>query len=220
MRSSLGIWFLTFHLRLYLALKLSMGAKPSHKLEFFATTGAGLETTLSREIKTLYGVKNVREGKCSVTFEGDIRSGLEAILWLRTPLKLMEKISTAYDIDSKDALYNWIASYDWRKLLDAKQTLKCDTTMGQQVCSDLDHTHFTSLTVKNAIVDQMRASSSEGLRPSVDIDDPDLPLSLYIHRAQGTLYRVWSGEKSMHKRGYRPVKIHKAALRETTAAAL
>lgn len=36
---------------------------------------------------------------------------------------------------------------------------------------------------------------------------------------KATLYRVWSGVDSMHKRGYRDT-IHKASLRETTAAAL
>jgi 23S rRNA G2445 N2-methylase RlmL len=36
---------------------------------------------------------------------------------------------------------------------------------------------------------------------------------------KATLYKVWSGDDSMHKRGYRDL-IHKAALRETTAAAM
>jgi 23S rRNA G2445 N2-methylase RlmL len=83
---------------------------------------------------------------------------------------------------------------------------------------DLSHSHFSSLTVKNAIVDQFRESS--GVRPSVDLDIPDLPLLLYLHRGSGTLYKIWSGEASMHKRGYRSSVIHKASLRETTAAAL
>lgn len=56
--------------------------------------------------------------------------------------------------------------------------------------------------------------------PQVDVDHPDVPLVLYIDRDCAVLYRVWSGEGSMHKRGYKEGVIHKAALRDTTAAFL
>ena len=46
-----------------------------------------------------------------------------------------------------------------------------------------------------------------------------MSLVLYLHKAKGTLYKVWSGDQSMHKRGYREL-MHKAVLRETTAAAM
>ena len=42
---------------------------------------------------------------------------------------------------------------------------------------------------------------------------------LYLHKGKATLYKSWSGDKSMHKRGYREL-MHKAVLRETTAAAM
>jgi 23S rRNA G2445 N2-methylase RlmL len=96
-------------------------------------------------------------------------------------------------------------------------TIKCDTTIG--VCQDRDlrHTHFSSLTVKNAVVDQFRDAGIA--RPSVDTENPDMILHTYLHRGKCTLYKVWSGEDSMHKRGYRDT-VHRAALRETTAAGL
>lgn len=47
----------------------------------------------------------------------------------------------------------------------------------------------------------------------------DVSLLMYLHKASAVVYKVWSGESSLHKRGYRDT-IHKAALRETTAAAL
>lgn len=204
-----------------LALRLTpMMATNQKKINFFATTPFGLERTLANEIRCLNGVENLNQGKGSVSFDGTISTGLEALLWLRTPLKLMERMSTNNNIKSKNALYDWIASHNWQNIIKPHQTLKCDTILGQDICSELNHSHFTSLTIKNAIVDQLRASNTEGLRPSVDTEDPDLPLSLYLHRAKGTLYRVWSGETSLHKRGYRPDIVHKAALRETTAAAL
>jgi putative N6-adenine-specific DNA methylase len=82
---------------------------------------------------------------------------------------------------------------------------------------DLSHSHFSALTVKNAISDYFRDRYNR--RPDVSLEDPDLPLLLYLHRGSAMLYRVWSGDQSMHKRGYRQT-VHRAALRETTAAVL
>ena len=133
----------------------------------------------------------------------------------------MEKISESTEtLNSPEALYDWIYSIDWNRMITPEHTLKCDTVLGQDNARELTHSHFTSLTVKNAIVDQFRSNHRQGLRPSVDIKNPDLPLLLYLHRGKGILYRIWSGEESMHKRGYRPDIIHKAALRENVAAAL
>ena len=148
--------------------------------------------------------------------------GVEALLWLRSSLKLMEKVSqSSSQLNSREDLYSWILSCtSWNRMITPHQTLKVDTVLGQDNVPDLSHTHFTALTIKNAIVDQFRQGSADGLRPSVDLEDPDLPLLLYLHRGRGVLYRVWSGERSMHKRGYRPNVVHKASLRENTAAAL
>ena len=83
----------------------------------------------------------------------------------------------------------------------------------------LTHSHFSSLTVKNAVVDALR--DRHGWRPSVDTVDADVPLFLHLHKGAASLYRVLSGSASMHKRGYRAGDaIHAAALRETLAASM
>ena len=56
----------------------------------------------------------------------------------------------------------------------------------------LTHSHFSALTVKNAVVDVLRDSSG-GWRPDVDKDDADLPLFLHVHQGDASLYRVLSG---------------------------
>ena len=83
-----------------------------------------------------------------------------------------------------------------------------------QVPQDLSHSHFSGLTVKNAIVDQFR--SRQGRRPDVDIVNPDLPVVIYLHRGEAILYRVWSGDSSMHKRGYRET-VHRYFLMSSAA---
>lgn len=187
---------------------------------FFVTTVPGMEKILANEIKELTGAASIQAGKNSVSFQGDVKTGLEAILWLRSPLRVMEKIAENKRITSKDKLYSWIRGISWSNVITTDQTLKCDTILGSSNCPELSHTHFTSLTVKNAVKDHFKDLSENGARPDVDLDNPDLPLLLYLHENQATLYRVWSGEASMHKRGYRSETVHKAALRESTAAGL
>ena len=182
---------------------------------FYATTVSGLENVLASEIKKLTHATDIRVEKGGVFFKGDKTTALEGLLWLRTSLRLMEQV-TEGRAETKDDLYALCNSVDWTSMIDQDSTIKCDTTTGVTT-AELSHTHFTSLTVKNAIVDQFR--SKTGFRPSVDIKDPDLSILLYLHKGWATLYKVWSGEASMHKRGYRDV-VHIAALRETTAAAL
>ena len=183
--------------------------------QFYATTVSGLENILASEIKKLTRAKNIRVEKGGVFFSGDKQTALEGILWLRTSLRLMERV-TEGQAETKDDLYALCSSVDWTSMIDQDSTIKCDTTTGITT-AELSHTHFTSLTVKNAIVDQLR--SKTGARPSVDTRDPDLSVLLYLHKGWATLYKVWSGDASMHKSGYRDV-VHVAALRETTAAAL
>lgn len=193
-------------------------SKVSSDRGFFVTTVQGLEGILASEISSLSGITSVSKGKCGVKYRGNIVSGMEAVLKLRTALRVMEKIVEVDNINSKEDLYRMCATIDWTSMIGPEATIKCDTTLGQASSSELAHSHFTSLTIKNAIIDQFR--ESQGVRPNVDVHDPDLLLQLYLHRGKATLYRVWSGERSMHKRGYRGDTIHKAALRETTAAAL
>jgi len=184
-------------------------------LSFFATTTPGLEIVLEHELRSTCGAQNTMI-KNGVHFEGDETVALKAIMYCRTSLKVMEKITESSEkISTKDDLYSLIAGVDWEQYMYQDSTLKCDTVLGQGLSNDLSHSHFNSLTVKNAIVDQWR--NKVGSRPNVDLDNPFISLLLYLHRGKATLYRVWSGELSMHKRGYRDV-MHKAALRETTAA--
>jgi putative N6-adenine-specific DNA methylase len=83
----------------------------------------------------------------------------------------------------------------------------------------LTHSHFSALTVKNAVCDALR--DEHGWRPSVDTSDADVPLFLHLHKGSASLYRVLSGSVSRHKRGYRAGEtVHAAALRETLAASM
>jgi putative N6-adenine-specific DNA methylase len=223
---------------------------------FYATCSRGIEPILLKEVSALPEVKSVKQARLGVFFEGTTKCGFSALMNLRTSLKLMERIDTSTSnsneggegqVRSPQALYDYCYdSVDWPALIDPHSTtFSVSVTLGQAVAQDLTHSHFSALTVKDAIVDRVQqdqqdrqaaaagapgrgcdgtnadaANANAILRPSVDRYDADVPISVYLHRDTAAVYRVLSGASSMHKRGYRGEAIHKAALRESTAAAL
>jgi putative N6-adenine-specific DNA methylase len=78
------------------------------------------------------------------------------------------------------------------------------------------HSKYAALKVKDAVVDQFRARF--GIRPSVNVENPDLRVHLFIYEDQCTVYLDSSGE-SLHRRGYRQ-EGHLAPLNEVSAAGL
>lgn len=96
-----------------------------------------------------------------------------------------------------------------------------------QLPPDLTHSHYTALTIKNALCDVTR--EMRGDRPDVDVENPDVPLvAIFLGRESRTdggaslsLYRSLHPPGSLHRRGYRQGSaIHKAAMKESLAAGL
>ncbi len=178
---------------------------------YFAPCTLGLEDALVAELAAL-GAADVqsRPGGCS--FRGGRRLGYAANLWLRSAIRVQEQILLA-PAGGREALYDAVARLDWSRFLHVDQTLAIDASVRD---SAVTHSGFAALTAKDAIVDQFRAAL--GRRPSVDTDDPDLPLKLVLRKDVLTLYRNLSGD-SLHKRGWRPVQV-KSPLNEATAAGI
>ena len=151
--------------------------RTSQSLQFFASTVPGLEKNLFNEIKLLPSATQIEVQSSGVSFIGSEQTGLEALLWLRTPLKLMEKLAEKKGLESKDDLYDLCASVNWLDQLPVHATIKCDAVLGLDNPQSLTHTHFNSLTIKNAIVDQFRDRVGE--RPSVDTENPVRLCSYY-----------------------------------------
>jgi putative N6-adenine-specific DNA methylase len=123
-------------------------------------------------------------------FSGDDDVGFRSIIWLRSAIKVMELLSQNSRVKRKEDLHDLCYDINWMDILSRHQTIKCDTVLGS-TSPDLSHTHFMSLTVKYAIIDHFRDKT--GQRPSVNIDDPDMVITVYIHRDKASIYRVWSG---------------------------
>ncbi len=176
-----------------------------------AKTQQGLEPLLAKELEQL-GATNIEQHKRAVSFDGDLRLLYKANLCLRTALRILIPIHRFEAVNDRE-LYNGVQEVNWENYMDVDGTLAIEASTN----SDLfNHTQYVSLKTKDAIVDQFR--EKYGVRPNVDIYQPDLRLNLHIFQHQCTLSLDASGE-SLHRRGYR-AEGNLAPLNEVTAAAL
>lgn len=176
-----------------------------------AKTQQGLEPLLAKELEIL-GASNIEQHKRAVSFDGDKALLYKANLYLRTALRILIPIHR-FEAVNEQELYNGVKEVNWEQYMDVDGTLAIEASTN----SDLfNHTQYISQKTKDAIVDQFR--EKYGVRPSVDINRPDLRLNLHIYQHQCTLSLDSSGE-SLHRRGYR-ADANLAPLNEVTAAAL
>lgn len=179
--------------------------------EYFATVARGLEALAAEELESL-GALSVSPGFCGVAFEGDRQILYRINLWARLPFRVLLKLDEFPCRDAKD-LYRGIQEIDWQQYLTPSHTLAVTAT-GKN--DQLNHTHFTALQVKNAIVD--RQQETLGDRSDVDTQSPDLRINVFIDQDRASVSLDSSGS-SLHRRGYRPA-VGKAPLKESLAAAL
>ncbi len=178
---------------------------------YFATVARGLEALAAAELEGL-GAQNLEPGFCGVAFEGDLALLYRVNLWSRLAFRVLVKLAEVPCRDADD-LYRGVQSIDWRPYLTPELTFAVDAT-GKN--SNLNHTHFTALQVKNAVVDQQR--QQWGDRSSVDTQHPEVRINLHIQADTATVSLDSSGS-SLHRRGYRPA-VGAAPLKESLAAAL
>ena len=178
---------------------------------YFATAARGLEPLLAQELEQL-GAQAVEPGFCGVSFEGDQALLYRVNLWARLPFRVLVRLKT-FACQDADNLYSGIQAIDWSEYLRPDLTLAVNAT-GKN--DRLNHTHFTALQVKNAVVDQQQEQFGE--RSDVDLQEPDVRINLHIDRDSCTLSLDSSGN-SLHRRGYRPA-VGAAPLKESLAAAL
>mmetsp|Transcript_18238 Transcript_18238/g.27496 ORF Transcript_18238/g.27496 Transcript_18238/m.27496 type:complete len:496 (+) Transcript_18238:1-1488(+) len=184
-------------------------------LRYFASCAKGLEKILAEEINNpKIGGQIIEVSSRGVIFEGDQKEGYAAIMESRVATRISEEIGFFSNVHNREDVYAAGRSINWKKMLQCDMTVSVDTQLGREVPSGLRHSHFSSLTLKNALVDSFRERL--GARPDVDARDADVPLSLYLHRNQATIFRSLTSS-SLHKRGYRRA-MHAASLRENVAA--
>lgn len=178
---------------------------------YFATCPKHLELLLEEELKGL-GARKVRQTVAGVFFEGPLEVGYRAVMWSRLANTVLLQLKT-FAAPTPEALYEGVRSIAWDEHLALEGTLAVNFTSKN---SEITHTHFGALKVKDAIVDQFR--DAFGTRPSVDVREPDVKINCHVDRNEATVSIDLAGD-SLHKRSYR-ADSGSAPLKENVAAAV
>jgi 23S rRNA (guanine2445-N2)-methyltransferase / 23S rRNA (guanine2069-N7)-methyltransferase len=181
------------------------------KHSFFATSPKNMEALLADELREL-GCEDAAEARAGVHFSGSLRLAYRACLWSRVANRIL-LVLAKFPAASPEALYAGVKSVSWPDQFSVDDTFAVSFNTSQ---SQITHSQYGALKVKDAIVDQFRDQC--GSRPSVQTDSPDISINVYLRRDEATLCLDLSGE-SLHKRGYRDQGVP-APLKENLAAAI
>lgn len=127
----------------------------------------------------------------------------------------MHLLVKLFDFDARDIniLYKKIYDFSWDKIISTDQTFIIKIKGHSNF---LPNNNYNTLKIKDAIVDKIKKIKFS--RPSINKDNPDIIISIFITDSKITIYKDSTGT-SLHKRGYRN-KIHRAMLNESLAAGL
>ncbi len=176
-----------------------------------AKSPAGLEEILAHELESL-GATNIELLNRAVAFDGDKKLLYAANYNCRTALRILAPV-THFNIESEIDLYTKIKAIRWEDYLGNGNTISVDSTIASSIFT---HSHFVSQRVKDAIVDRFREKT--GVRPSVDIENPDFRVNIHMYKDEVDVAFDSSGT-SLHKRGYH-VSNAEAPLSEVLAAGM
>ncbi len=180
--------------------------------QLFASTPKAMENILADELKEL-GAKDVHPKLAGVSFQGDLEMAYRACLWSRTANRILLPLSS-FEVNSKEDLYDAVKKINWFDHFKPDDTFV--VSFSAKNSEVINNSHFGSLVVKDAIVDQMRAKFHK--RPNIDTHRPNIRINVYLNAENAQLSLDLSGE-SLHKRGYRAENVT-APIKENLAAAM
>jgi putative N6-adenine-specific DNA methylase len=149
-----------------------------------------------------------------VAFRIDTAGFYRLHLRARLPFRLLRELNRFACSSREDLSVGVCQAADWDLWLPPSRTLRVEVSGGMAA---LNHSHFTALEVKNALVDLQR--ERWGTRSAVDRDDPDLVLHLHLLRHGEAVLSLDGGGGSLHRRGWRAA-VGLAPLKENLAAGL
>lgn len=164
-------------------------------MKIVARTLAGLEEILAEEVKQIGG-KDVEIFNRAVEYKGDVRLLYKSNLWLRTAIDVLLPLSK-FQANNEEELYQKVQKINWSNYITSEKTFSINPIVHSSIFT---HSHYASLKVKDAIVDQLR--EKKGRRPNIDTENPDVKIMLRISENKCSLLLNSSGE-SLFKRGYR-----------------
>lgn len=171
-----------------------------------------MEDILATELKQL-GAEDVHPKLAGVSFQGNIEIAYRACLWSRTANRILLPLSK-FEVNSQQDLYDAVKKINWFDHFKPDDTFA--VSFSAKNSEAIRNSHFGSLVVKDAIVDQMRAKFHK--RPNIEMNHPTIRINVYLSSEQAQLSLDLSGN-SLHKRGYREANVQ-APIKENLAAAM
>jgi putative N6-adenine-specific DNA methylase len=192
-------------------------------LDVIAVVPPGLEEPAAAELLAL-GADAVRPLRRAVACRTNLAGFYRLHLRARIPFRFLRQLAR-FPCRSRNDLYRCVQdAADWGFWLPPEHSFKVEASGS---LPELNHSHYTALQVKNALVDLQR--QRWGARSMVNLEDPDLSVHLHLSPGSGGPGRGSGGGTailslegdggSLHRRGYRAA-MGLAPLKENLAAGL
>ncbi len=166
---------------------------------------------LANECEQL-GISDVKQQAAGIAFEGVIEDAYKLCLWSRLASRVLLRLSS-FPANDYDELYEGVKQIDWLSHFSVSNSFAINCFAAHDT---MTNSHFATLRIKDAIVDQFM--DKEDVRPDVVRDNPDIRVNVYVGQLETIVYLDLSGAP-MHQRGYRQ-KTGLAPLKESLAAAI
>ena len=184
----------------------------TNQMQFLAVIPQGLDEEGCHELSQL-GAQKVISNNRTISFEADFEGLYKIHLYARLPFRVFRQLAR-FQCDSPQSLYQKVkTACDWKLWLPPSRTFKVEAS---GMTGGLNHSHFSALQVKNALVDLQQ--EEWGRRSDINLIDPDLCFHLYMSRGNAVLSLATS-TKSLHRRGYRSA-MGLAPIKENLASGL
>ncbi len=179
--------------------------------ELFITCAEHLEPLLLEELKRL-NIPGLREGFRGVYAFKNMETVYAVNYLSRLATRVLWPLHTFHCRD-RDELYREAKTIDWLDYLDPSKTFAIDANISHPT---IRHSLYGAQVVKDALCDVLR--EKRGARPSVNVQQPDVQLNLFIHNNRAIISLDTSGSP-LYKRGWKE-RSGDASLQETLAAAM
>lgn len=178
---------------------------------YFAQIAESVKDIAIKELRDLgaYDLKPVFRG---IWFKAAKKDFYRIIYFARLISRILAPL-ISFECHDKDDLYKAARKIRWEEFLTIDKTFSIMANVSE---SDITHSNFAGLRVKDAIADYFRDRVNK--RPNVDSKDPYITINIHIHKNLATLTIDASGGP-LHKRGYREESVA-APMQETVAAAI
>ena len=156
-------------------------AQPPARFAITAVVPPGLEEPAAAELQAL-GALEVRPLRRAVACRTDLAGFYRLHLRSRLPFRFLRELARFPCRDRRELRRGVQAAAPWELWLPPERSFKVEASGS---LPELNHSHYTALEVKNALVDWQRQQWGE--RSTVDLRDPDLRLHLHLSPSAGGL---------------------------------